>query len=418
MTIELMMLLICIAGSTFASGSETALVSASRTRLQQLAKNGKRGARRAMGLLDDRERVLVVTLITTNVFNISAGAISTLALRQWIGPFGPIVAIALMASILLVLSEIVPKAFFRHHAEHALIRAALIWQILTWALFPITFPIHLFTRLLFRVFRCEAKNVYRTRDEIKLMIEESVESGGLQESQHDMLQSTLDYSSTIVREVMVPISEVALLPETARTEDFLDLVRDKGYTRIPIYRERVDQIVGLANIFDVLYDNQRKTFIRPYMRPIRIVPETKAIDKLFVEMQGEREQLAVVVNEFGACFGIVTLEDIMEEIFGELADEHEDATLTIQEKEPNCFLVNGMTDIDDLKDETAIDITKEGFETVGGYVLHRMGRVPQKGESFRDGEFTVRIVKADRYTVKTVEMVRGNPFDTNDKRVP
>jgi CBS domain containing-hemolysin-like protein len=407
MTIELVILLICIAGSTFASGSETALVSASRTRLQHMAKKGIAGARRAVGLLDDRERMLVVTLIATNVFNITAGAISTLALRQWIGPFGPLVAVVVMTSILLVLGEIVPKAFFRHHAERALIKAAVIWKILAWSLLPMTYPIHLFTRLLFRIFRCEAKNVYRARDEIKLMIEESVESGGLQEAQHDMLQSTLDYSSTIVREVMVPISEVALLPETARTEDFLALVRDKGYTRIPIYRERVDQIVGLANIFDVLYDNHRKTFIRPYMRPIRIVPETKAIDKLFVEMQGEREQLAVVVNEFGACFGIVTLEDIMEEIFGELADEHEDATPAIQESGENRFKVSGMTDIDDLKDETAIDILKEGFETVGGYVLHRMGRVPRKGESFRDGDLTIRILDADRYTVKTVEIIRG-----------
>jgi len=335
-----------------------------------------------------------------------------------LGPWGPLAATVGVTSVLLILGEIVPKAFFRHHAERSLIRAAFVWKIFAWALTPVTIPINIMTRLLFRMCRCAPRNVYRTRDEIKMVIDESVEAGGLPEDQHEMLQSTLDYSSTIVREVMVPISEVALLPETARSEQFLDLVRDKGYTRIPIYRERVDQIVGLVNVFDILYDKRKTTFVRPYKRPIRIVPETKPIDKLFVEMQRERERLAVVVNEYGACFGIVTLEDIMEEIFGELADEHEDATPDNQEKGAGHFLVSGTTNKDDLKEETGIDIVKPGYETVGGYVLHRMGRVPRKGESFRDGDVTVRILEADRYSVKTVEMVRREGIDTDQGRLP
>jgi len=228
------------------------------------------------------------------------------------------------------------------------------------------------------------------------------------------LESTLNYATAIVREVMVPISEVALIPETASSDELLALVRDQGHTRIPVYRERVDQIVGFVNVFDVLYEMPRNIFIRPYVRPARLVPETKQIDKLFVEMQREHESLAVVVNEFGACFGIVTLEDIMEEIFGELADEHEDTTPEIYQKGPGHFLVSGMADIDDLRNETAITIAKEGFETVGGYVLHRLGRIPRKGASFTDGDLTVRVVEADRYSVKTVELIekRGS-IDTN-----
>ena len=208
---------------------------------------------------------------------------------------------------------------------------------------------------------------------------------------------------------MVPISEVALLLETAQTRELIALARQLGHTRIPVYRERVDQIVGLVNVFDVVYEKHKKTFIRPYMRPARLVPDTKGIDELFLEMQRARESLAVVVNEFGACIGIVALEDIIEEIFGELSDEHEDATPEIQKKGPGRFRVSARTDIDDFNDETGLAIHKVGFETVGGYVLHRLGRIPRKGETFTDGDLTVHVIEADRYGVKTVELIQREP---------
>ncbi|MDY6987333.1 MAG: hemolysin family protein [Thermodesulfobacteriota bacterium] len=406
--VELILLLICILGSAFASGSETALVSASRIRLRHLASQGINRANRALRLLDQKERSLVVTLIATNVFNIAAGVIATVTLQRWIGSLAPVVATVAMTSILLVVSEIVPKAYFRYHAEQSLSRAAIIWRFLSWIMAPITFPISLVTNLLFRLFRRKPKSLYTTREEIKLVLEESVESGGLRQHQQEMLESALDYATTIVREVMVPISDVALIPETGRTDELLTLVREQGHTRIPVYRDRVDQIVAFVNVFDIFYDRDRKTFIRPYMRQARLVPDTKRIDKLFVEMQRERESLAIVVSEFGACFGIVTLEDIIEEIFGELTDEHENHVREIQQEEPGHFRVSGSTDIDDLKDETDIAIKKAGFETVAGYVLHHMGRIPRKGETFTDGDLRVRILEADRYSVKIVEIIQKN----------
>jgi putative hemolysin len=406
MALEWLFLLISILGSGFAAGSETALVSASRIRLQHMASEGVKRADRVLALLENKERILAVTLIANNVFNITAGAVATLAFQHWLGAVGPVVATVAITSLLLVLSEIVPKAYFRHHAEKTLVRTALLWRVSAWVLTPLTFPLGILTNIIFRLFRREPRSVYTTREEIKLVLEESVESGSLREHQQEMLESTLDYATTIAREVMVPIAEVALLPETARTEELLALVQDQGHTRIPVYRDRVDQLVGFINVFDILYERHRKVFILSYVRPARLVPETKRIDELFVEMQRERESIAIVVNEFGACFGIVALEDIMEEIFGELADEHEDTTPEIQKKGPGHFRLSGATDIDDLEDETGIAIAKAGFETVAGYVLHRLGRIPQKGETFIDGDLTVRVVEADRYSVKTVELVK------------
>lgn len=401
------MLLFCIVGSAFGSGSETALVSASRMRLKGMASRGLQETGAALGLLKKKEGILVVTLIVTNVFNIAGGAIATVAFQRWLGSLGAIVATIVMTCVLLVVSEIVPKAYFRHHAEEMLVRTATVLKTLSWVLAPITFPTQLVTDSVFRVFRRRPRSFYTTREEIKLVLEESVERGGLGAQEHEMLESALDYATTIVREVMVPISEVALLPETARTDELIAVVREHGYTRIPIYRERVDQIVGLVNVFDVLYDKEKKTFIRPYMRPARLVPDTKGIDKLFLEMQRARESLAVTVNEFGACIGIVALEDIIEEIFGEISDEHEDASPEIEEKGPGHFRVSAKTNVDDLNDEAGFSIRKAGFETVGGYVLHRLGRIPRKGETFTDGNLTIEVIEADRYSVKVVEFIQG-----------
>lgn len=407
--LDLAMLLLCVMGSAFGSGSETALVSASRTRLQHMASERVRRARLALGLLNQRDRILAVTLIVTNVCNISAGAIATVAFQRWVGSLGAIIAIVVITCVLLVISEIVPKAYFRHHADTMLVKSAAAWKVLSWILSPITYPIAVLTNFVFRLFGTRPKSLYTSREEIKLVLQESAEGGGLEQHEQEMLESTLDYATTIVREVMVPIPEVALLLETARSEELISLARVQRHTRIPVYRERVDQIVGLVNVYDVLYDKQRKTFIRPYVRPARLVPDTKGIDKLFLEMQRARESLAVVVNEFGACIGIATLEDIIEEIFGELADEHEDATPEILKEGSGRFRVSARTDIDDLNDETGLTIPKVGFETVGGYVLHHLGRIPQKGETFTDGNLTVHVVEADRYGVKMIEVFWREP---------
>jgi putative hemolysin len=370
-----------------------------------MASEGLRSAGLGLGMIDRRERILIATLIVTNVSNISGGAIATVAFQRWIGSMGPIAATLVMTCVLLVISEIVPKAYFRHHADPMLVKSAVAWKILAWILSPVTYPIETLTGFVFRLFGTRRKSLYTSREELKLVLQESAERGGLEQHEQEMLESTLDYATTIVREVMVPIPEVALLLETARSDELISLARIQRHTRIPVYRERVDQIVGLVNVFDVLYDKHRKTFIRPYIRTARLVPDTKGIDKLFLEMQRARESLVVAVNEFGACIGIVTLEDIIEEIFGELADEHEDATPEIVEEGPGRFRVSARTDIDDLNDETRLAIPKAGFETVGGYVLHHLGRIPKKGEVFTDKGITVSVIEADRYGVKMVEVV-------------
>lgn len=411
MTVEwaIFLLLVAVVGSAFASGSETALVSASRLRLTHLQGEGRRGATMALGLVQERDRILAVTLIATNVFNITGGAVATEVCERFIGPLGSLVATVGMTCIFLVLSEIVPKVYFRFHAERMMVASAPIWRGLAWLVAPITYPTAALANLLFRLFRKEPRSLFTTREEIRLMVEESAEHGGLTRQEQEMLESTLDYAETTALEVMVPISEVVLIDEAARTSLLLDRIREKGFTRLPVYRERVDQIVGLVNAYDVLYDTEPKTFIRTYMREIRLVPDTKRIQDLFVEMQRRRERLVAVVNEFGACIGVVSIEDILEEIFGELSDEHEDATPEVRALGGGRFRVSSRVDLDDLHEETGVKLPKGRYQTLGGYVLNRLGRIPKTGEVFHDERVHIRVVEADRYGIRVLEVSPKRP---------
>ncbi len=405
MWLELYLLLVCVVVSAFASGSETALVSASRIRLRHLVSEGRKAASLALELLDRKERILAVTLIVTNLFNIAGGALATKTFEHWLGVMGSVAATISMTCILLILSEIVPKAYFRHHADRMLVGSAPVWKALSWLLTPLTLPVHLFSNLLFRLSGQEPKPLFPSRDEIRLAVEESAEGGILDEHEEEMLASALNYATKSVREVMVPMGEMALLPEISGTQELLQLVRVRGFTRIPIYQDRVDRIVGLVNVFDVLYDPERKPALKSYVRNVRLVPDSRRIHALFLEMQQERESLAVVVNEFGACIGIITLEDIIEELFGELSDEHEDATPEIRQDAPGLYRVSALADIDDVNEETEFEIPKVGYETIGGYVLYLAGRIPRQGESFTVGPLTIRILEADRYGVRKLELV-------------
>ena len=404
MTLELWLLLICVVGSAISSGSETALVSASRIRIADLRSGRPRRAAAAMHLLDHREQILIATLVVTNVLNIAAGAVATAALERRVGSVGPLVATVVMTAVLLILSEITPKAFFRHHAERMLLLFAPMWRVIAWLVAPIGIPIQFIFRLFGRDEEAQSTGLLVNKEAVRIMLEESRDEGPLDEHEQEWLESTLDYSETLAVEVMVPIAEVAMVEESATTDAVLDLVRERGYTRIPIYRGRVDQIVGLVNVYDVLFDADRKSFVRVYMRPARLVPDTKPIGDLFLEMQRARESLVVVVNEFGACIGVLSTEDIIEEIFGELSDEHEDDTPEIHEIASGHYRVNALYNIDDLNSEAGWDLPKTNFQSVGGYVLYRLGRIPRQGERFTDGSLEVHVLEADRFGVKQVEI--------------
>lgn len=219
-----------------------------------------------------------------------------------------------------------------------------------------------------------------------------------------MLQSILDFGRTTAREVMVPMPLVISVEKGTGVDMLKTLVRRQGFTRIPIFERRVDRVVGVVQIFDILLDSGKGDTVQDYMRPVTLVPETKRIDRLMGEMQRRGESMVVVVNEFGSCTGIVTIEDIVEEIMGEIADEHEVGVKRIRSLGERTYIVDGRTDIDDLNEELRLDLPKLRYDTVGGLVLRRLGRIPREGDSFELAGLEFEVMEVYPFGVRTVKL--------------
>jgi putative hemolysin len=219
-----------------------------------------------------------------------------------------------------------------------------------------------------------------------------------------MLQSILDFAHTTTREVMVPMPLVVAIERTDSIDMLRALVRRRGVTRVPVYDRRVDRIVGVVQIFDALLAPEGVDTVEATMRPITLVPETKRIDRLMVEMQRRGESMVVVVNEFGSCTGIVTMEDIVEEIVGEMADEHEVGVKRIRRLDEGVYMVDALTDVDDVNEELALELPKLRYDTIGGLVMRRLGRIPREGDRFELSGTAFEVVEVYPYGVRTVKL--------------
>ena len=380
------------------SGAEMGLVSVNRLKLRQAVERGRPAARMLRRLMDRQEAVLTTTLIMNALFTISGAAVATYLLERRLGESGALVATAVMTSAHVVLSEIVPKAIFRQLADQLMPAMAPLLRAAVVLLTPIVATLN----AIYRRFLPGPRSLFVSREELLLLVKEASREVGSRFRERKMLESVFDFSETVAREVMIPLSDVVAIDETATVPELLELVRRHGHTRIPIYRRRPDRIAGFVNIFDVLYAREPRESVQDYRREIPIFPDSKRIDRLLRDLQARRASMAAIVNEFGMVNGIVTVEDIIEEIMGEILDEHEEIAPKIRQVAPETYLVDARTDVDDLNQELGLDLPKDRFDTLGGLVLRRFGRVPTAGESTRLRGVQLRVEEADEYAVRWV----------------
>jgi CBS domain containing-hemolysin-like protein len=328
-------------------------------------------------------------------------------LEQRLGNAGVLLATVVMTSAHVVLAEIVPKAIFRQLADQLMPALAPILRFAVGLFSP---PVAALTAV-YRRFLPGPRSLFVSREELLLLVREGSREGGPRFRERKMLESVFDFSETVAREVMIPIGDVVAIDEEAGREALLDLVRRLGHTRIPVFRLRPDRIAGFVNVFDLLYDREPKPAVKDYRRDIPIFPDSKRIDRLLRDLQARRASMAAIVNEFGSIVGIVTIEDIIEEIMGELADEHEETAPKIRQVAPGTYLVDARTDIDDLNQELALDLPKERYDTVGGLLLKRFGRIPRPGEVTRFRGVHFRVEEAHTYGIRWVRLLLESEKD-------
>jgi CBS domain containing-hemolysin-like protein len=400
---------VCLVTEAFFSGSEIAVVSADRAILRRRAAEGDRAAQLVEEFLGTPQRLFATTLIGTNVSVVTSTTVVTLALLQRGTEMGEALAVAILSPIILIFGEIVPKTLFQQHADRWVTGLIYPLRAASVLLTPIAFLLGRFTSFVARVLKVEEKSALVTRDELRLLLESSSGTSETQipEGERTMISNVLDFGDTTVYDVMVPLSEVTALPEDTTLSEAAIEVADKQHTRIPIYRERVDQIVGVLHAFDLLGTEAagKKGTIADVARPPIYVPESKRTVDLLVELQRAGQQLAVVVDEYGGATGICAIEDILEEIVGEIEDEYDRGPSPIRQEGPGLFRVQARTSIAQVNQTLRTELPEgEDYESVAGLILDHLKRIPREGETLRVGGSVITVVGASDRAIEEVRI--------------
>ncbi len=397
---------LCLVATMFFSAAEMAFIAANRPRLRHLAEQGSATAAAYLEAFRHPERVLSTAMMGVTVAHIVAASAATWSLLPTLGGLAPVVVTLVLTPVMLVFGEIIPKAVARAWATSLILRLyrPLIWTSVV--LMPFVAFANLVVGLTLRLYgvRQADTRAFVSREELKALLQMEPGEAEVTTQEAELIDNIFDLGDTTVREVMVPLVEVAMLPDSASPQDAIALIQERGFSRLPIYRQRETNIVGIVAAMDLLSRGAEAATLDELKRPPYYVPETKRIDDLLREMQRSRAHMAVVVDEYGGSTGVVTLEDILEQIVGEIHDEHERAPASAERLPDGSYRVAARTNIDELNEAFDWTLPKQDYETVAGLVLATLGRVPRAGEMFQIPGYTLTVLEADTRRVTAVKI--------------
>jgi magnesium and cobalt exporter, CNNM family len=388
------------------SAAEMAFIAANRVRLRHLAETGDTVSARYLEAFRSPERMLSTAMMGVTIAHIAASSFATWALLPTVGRWTAFVVTVTLVPVMLVFGEVIPKTAARERATAMIRRLFPVLEVATMILAPITWGARALVGGALRTvgLRGATTRQFVSREELKLLLQLEPTEADVTSTEAEMIDKIFDLGETAVREIMVPLVDVAALSEDDTPEDAVRLIQERGFSRIPVYADRELNIVGVVTTMDLLGRGAEARDLKALMRPATYAPETKRIDELLTEMQKGRVQLAVVVDEYGAAVGIVTIEDIVEQIVGEIQDEHDKTPATVERLPDGSYRVAGRERIEDLNDALDWNLPTGDFETVAGLVLATLHRLPRVGEEFQVGRQTFTVLEADQRRILTVRI--------------
>src|SRR5215468_9104291 len=394
-------LLLC---SALLTGAEAAFFSLGRARLKELARAADTNEDPLTPLLRQPHELLVTLLVGITLVNIAASALAASVTGRLFGSTGLAISIAAMIFLLTVFGEVLPMTLAVEHPRRfsAWVSRPVAW--LSALLTPIRVGLGAFTALTLRVVGSERRpgEPEISEEELRTLVDVGAREGVVERTEREMIHKVFELEDTVVRTVMVPRPDMFCLDVTTSPAELLDLLRDQLHSRVPVFEQTIDHIIGVLYTKDLLPHLRGLPpdfALRAHLHPPYFVPESKKADALLREFQAKKIHLAIVVDEYGGTAGLVTLEDLLEELVGEIRDEFDEEERLIQKIDPTTLRVSGKLPIDELNVATGLHLPKDAFDTVGGWVLDLFGRVPNRGEKNRTGEVTVTVEKVERTRV-------------------
>jgi putative hemolysin len=424
---SVMLILGLILLNAFFAMAEIALVSVRRTRIRQLAEEGVSRAKTAEKLIADPTRFLATVQIGVTLVGFFASATGAVTLAtpladmlrqtdiQVIAENASGIAVFLVTLVIgylsLVVGEISPKSLALQHAERVALWSAGPLMLLSYITAPIVKLITWTSNILVRPFGGTASfsPPILTEEELKMLVEAGEEEGVLEEEEKEMIHSIFEFTDTVVRKVMIPRIDIKAVEVNETVDDLLDVIMKAGHSRIPVYDEDIDHILGIIHAKDLLralHENGQKVTVKELMRPPYVIPENKKVDELLAEFKKSKIQMAIVVDEYGGTAGLVTIEDLLEEIVGDIMDEYDVEEPMVEVIDLNTTIVDARAPIDEINELMDLALPEEEFDTIGGFVFGLLGKQPEQGERIEYDGVEMVVEKTDGRRIQKVKIVK------------
>ncbi len=392
--VKIVLFIVCVALSAFFSSAEVALISINRAKVRTLVNEGRKGSEALATLKEKPEHILTTILVGNNIVNIAAAAIATSIAIEVFGDIGVGIATGVVTVLLLVFGEIGPKIYATRSGDSYALRVSGTILVLSRVLSPVNWLVDRFSGGAGQ--GAVSSEPVVTEEEIKEWIDVGKAGGTIEKEEQEMLYSVFEFGDTTAREVMTPRVDVVVIEDTSALDETLQIFHSEGFSRLPVYHDTSDNIIGVLNIKDVysaMMSGKKEARIRELMYDPYFAPESKKIDEILKELQVRKLQMAVIIDEYGSFVGIATVEDILEELVGDILDEFDREEPEIQKVSEGVYAVDAQTWVEDLNDELDISLpVEEQYETIGGLLIDRLGHIPHPGESVQIPEAQASIV--------------------------
>lgn len=403
--LQLVILVLLLSASAFFSSAETALMTSNKLRIRNLAENGDKRAEKVLEITANTDKMLSAILIGNNIVNLSASALSTTLTLKMFGSSLVGIATGILTFLILVFGEITPKNVASKNAENIALKYIGIISLLVVILTPVIYVVNKVAGIVISLFvKNNDDNNMVTEDELRAMVEVSHEDGVIEKEEKKMIVNVVDFGDTVAGDIMLPRVDMVMVSVESSYEEILKIFREERYTRIPVYEESPDNVIGILNVKDFLLIEDKENFsVKEHLREPLYTYEYKKTSSLMVDMRKTGANIVIVLDEYGTTVGLITLEDMLEEIVGEIRDEFdadEDEGITkISETE---YLIDGSTNLDDVNDRIGLELSSEEYESIGGIIMEKLGRLPVEGEVITFDNIILTVKKMDHARIEKV----------------
>ena len=418
---QLIVLVILVILSAFFSSAETALTTMNKLRLRTLMEEGSKNAAIAMKLVQNPGKLLSTILIGNNIVNLSASSLSTVfATNLCIQAGTPIpvstavgIATGVITLVVLLFGEILPKTLATRYSEKLSLAYARIIYALTIILTPLIFIVNLLSSGVLKLLRADKKvKTQMTENELLTFIDVSHEQGVIEQEEHEMITNVVDFGDSMAKDVMVPRIDIVFASVDSTYEELTQLFKEEKYSRIPVYETSKDNVIGIVNLKDLFcYDKDPKDFVlRNFLREPFYTYEYQKTSELMLKMKDQSFNIAIVLDEYGATAGLITLEDLLEEIVGEIRDEYEDVEVDSQKVSDDEYIVTGSAKLDDINDILGTAFESDDYDSIAGHLINELEHIPTEGESIDLNGYRFRIDRMDKNRIDQIHVYRIEPL--------